>query len=252
MGYVSPAGVVVTSTYWEHRNRNPPSAEPGTDYATAYGSRFRMAGDGVVSVVDPSNGGGEGRRLSVDLDDGRRVSYIHLATLSAYVGQRVYRGEDAPATTGASGNGSDWWYGPHVHVTLHERPGLPYWDSIDFEAYIDPPEPPDDEEEDDMANGGYYARGDISPSVYWIDQATGFRRPVGSGELTSAQAFNQATGGKYGAGYVAMMAQAEFDAIPVADPASAGSLTTPAYAIGVILGLIGLVEVVRFVLDFLV
>jgi len=74
--------------------------------------------------------------------------------------------------------------------------------------------PPDDESEDDMPNG-YYAKGDRAADVYWIDQATGKRRPVPKGELTAAQSYNNATGGKTGAGYVATMSQADFDAIPV-------------------------------------
>lgn len=70
-------------------------------------------------------------------------------------------------------------------------------------------------QEEDMPNG-YYAKGDKSAEVYWIDQTTGKRRKVPKGELTAAQAFNVATGGKFGAGYTAVMPQAEFDAIPKA------------------------------------
>lgn len=72
---------------------------------------------------------------------------------------------------------------------------------------------PIDQEEIDMPNG-YYAKGDKSSSVFWIDQDTGKRRGVTQGELTAAQSFNQATGGKTGAGYVAVIPQAMLDAIP--------------------------------------
>lgn len=71
----------------------------------------------------------------------------------------------------------------------------------------------DTTQEEDMPNG-YYAKGAKSTAVYWIDQATGKRREVTLGELKAAQAFNVATGGKFGTGYVAVMPQAEFDAIP--------------------------------------
>lgn len=74
---------------------------------------------------------------------------------------------------------------------------------------------PDTITEEDMPNG-YYAKGDKAPDVYWIDQTTGKRRKVTLGELTAAQKFNQATGGKFGSGYVATMPQKDFDAIPVA------------------------------------
>jgi murein DD-endopeptidase len=255
MGYLTPSDDWIRASWQDHRNRNPPSGEPGTDIATAYGTDLRMPADGVVSVVDPSPSGAEGRRVSIDLDDGRRVSFIHLRNTVAWVGMRVSRGQFGVAWSGASGHGSDWGYAEHVHVSLWARPGLPYWDTLDFMAYVETgepdPEPEPDDQEDDMPIG-YYAKGDLSPSVYFIDQTTGYRRAVGEGELTSAQSFNYVTGGKYGAGYVATMSQATFDAIPVADPAtSSATLTGPAWAIGALLGLIGLVEVVRLVIDLL-
>ena len=135
--YLAPTTAPVSDDYWGHRNRNPPSPEPGTDYACAYGTDLAMAEAGTVSVVDHSPGGGEGRRLSVDLDDGRRVSYIHLSPgIKAWVGMRVSRGQQGVAFSGASGQGDDWYYGPHVHVSLWEVPGQPYSQSIDFEAYV--------------------------------------------------------------------------------------------------------------------
>lgn len=73
----------------------------------------------------------------------------------------------------------------------------------------------DTTQEEDMPNG-YYAKGDKAKDVFWIDQATGKRRPVTKGELTAAQMFNAATAGKTGAGYVAVMPQADLDAIPYA------------------------------------
>jgi murein DD-endopeptidase MepM/ murein hydrolase activator NlpD len=140
-GYQVPNDAPISSSWSDHRNRNPPSNEPGTDYACGYGSDIAMAEAGYVSVIDTNNGGGEGRRLSVDLDDGRRVSYIHLSSINAYIGQRVERGQVGLCRSGASGYGNDWYYGPHVHVSLWERPGMSYKDTIDFAAHVGPPDP---------------------------------------------------------------------------------------------------------------
>lgn len=138
MGYRTPTDAPVSDSWWGHKSRNPPSAEPGTDYACSYGTDIRVADGGVVSVIDRGNGGGEGRRLSIDLYDGRRVSYLHLSGIAdnAYIGQPVVRGQTAIMWSGASGNGSDWYYGPHVHVSLWERPGMAYAATIDFENYL--------------------------------------------------------------------------------------------------------------------
>jgi hypothetical protein len=148
------------------------------------------------------------------------VSFIHLRNTVAWVGMRVSRGQFGVAWSGASGHGSDWGYAEHVHVSLWARPGLPYWDTLDFMLYVDTGDPDPGPEPDDQE--------DAMPIGYYV------------------------TGGKYGAGYVATMSQATFDAIPVADPAtSSATLTGPAWAIAALLGLIGLVEVVRLVIDLL-
>lgn len=74
----------------------------------------------------------------------------------------------------------------------------------------------DTTQEEDIMPNGYYAKGDVAKDVFWIDQTTGKRRPVTKGELNAAQSFNLATGGKTGSGYVAVMPQADLDAIPYA------------------------------------
>lgn len=141
--YVAPANVPVSCNWKCHKNRpNGGSPEPGTDYATAYGTDLAMAGDGTVAIVDNSASGGEGRRLSINLADGRRVDYIHLSRIRVKVGERVKRGQKGVCNSGASGYGNDWYYGAHVHVSLWERPGMPYRDTIDFEKYVGTPAPP--------------------------------------------------------------------------------------------------------------
>lgn len=179
--YLVPASVAVSSSWQDHRDRTPPSAEPGTDYATAYGTDLAAAASGFVSVIDTSPGGGEGRRLSIDLDDGRRVSYIHLSRVAASIGQRITRGQRGFIWSGASGYGSDWYYGPHVHVSLWERPGMAYADTIDFQRYVGepdvpPPPPPDPEEseDDEMMKGASYKRTDGVTVFLLFNESSGW------------------------------------------------------------------------------
>lgn len=176
-----PADVWVSADWQNHKNRTPPSAEPGTDYATVYGTAIAVAESGVVSVVDTNPGGGEGRRVSFDLDNGQRVSYIHLSAITCAVGQRYARGAIGWGLSGASGYGSDYYYGPHVHVSLWERPGMAYSQTIDFQKYTGnppspkPPEKDDESEEDEMMKGAYYTRASDKVTVYLLfNEASGW------------------------------------------------------------------------------
>ena len=181
-GYLPPADIWVSCDWTCHRSRNPPSSEPGTDYATAYGTAIAAAGDGYIVDMKTSNGSATGRYLAIALDDGRTVRYLHLAEVWAGWGQRVHRGQHI-AAAGASGYGSDWYYGAHVHVTLW--PG-PAWaaPTLDFEDYVGPisepepePEPePIPEEVDDMAkNSGFFYVNSAGTTVYGMcNLASGF------------------------------------------------------------------------------
>ena len=120
-----------------HKNRNPPSTEPGTDYASAYGSPLYAPDNGRVVDLKTSNSGGTGRYLCIDLDDGRRTRSLHLSVISASVGQRVSRGQ-LIGKTGASGHGSDWGYGAHVHQTLWSTHAYSFGANatLDFAKYV--------------------------------------------------------------------------------------------------------------------
>lgn len=135
MTYLVPTSAPVSDTFAGHVKRR--SKEPGTDYACAYGTPLVAPADGVISVVDNNPGGAEGRRLSIDLADGRRVSFIHLSRIYGKVGDRVYGGHFV-CESGASGFGDDWYYDPHVHVSLWDRPGMAYADTTDFEPFTKP------------------------------------------------------------------------------------------------------------------
>ena len=189
VGYQTPADVPISDTWQGHKNRNPPSPEPGTDYATAYGTDIRMAESGTVSVVDTSPSGGEGRRLSIDLDDGRRVSYLHLSEIRTSVGKRVSRGQKGCAISGASGNGQNWYYGPHCHVSLWDHPGMPYASTIDFAKYVGappvPPAPPESEDDMPKNSGFYYTRSSDKKTVWLVcNPASGFQLEWSDSSMT--------------------------------------------------------------------
>lgn len=135
MGYLRPVDAPISCTWQCHKDRPTPSSMPGTDYACAYGTPVLSGDNGTVTFVNHKNTGASGRGVDVRFDDGRTAAYIHLsADIRVKVGQRVSRGQ-AVALSGASGYGKDWYYGPHVHVTLWS--GVP-WQSanIDFENYV--------------------------------------------------------------------------------------------------------------------
>lgn len=138
MGYQVPTIAPISSSWQDHKNRRPnPSTEPGTDYACAYGSTISAAGAGRVVDVDHNPDGAAGRRVTIDLDDGRRVSYIHLSQILVSVGQRVSRGQ-ALAKSGASAWGSEWGVGAHTHTTLWGSQAYVFRTdaTLDFERYI--------------------------------------------------------------------------------------------------------------------
>jgi murein DD-endopeptidase MepM/ murein hydrolase activator NlpD len=137
--YVTPADVSISSSWQDHKNRNPPSKEPGTDFNTPYGTDIRMAESGVIVIVDNDNSGAEGRRLELIMDNGEVIDYLHCSKIMGVWNQRVTRGQTGIALSGASGNGSDHYYGPHVHVTRRTTPGLPYASSVDFMEAVGSP-----------------------------------------------------------------------------------------------------------------
>jgi hypothetical protein len=143
MGYNLPTNTAFVSCSQPcHIDRNPPSSEPGTDYGSAYGSPLYAPGNGVVADLKSSNSNATGRYLTIDMDDGRRTRSLHLAEIWVGVGNRVSAGQQV-GLTGASGYGSDWGYGAHVHQTLWDGWYYNFCSSctLNFENYVGSPEP---------------------------------------------------------------------------------------------------------------
>lgn len=162
--YVLPVGDVRKSTYVAHTVRYDPSDEPGVDYYCPIGTPIRVAETGTVVDIGRSIIPATGWFVTVDLDNGSRVRYLHLSQINVGMWQRVTRGEII-ARSGATGYGKTDWSddpatgGAHVHVTLwpfHEyRFGAKTSGTLDFHAYADTdsgvPADYDEMEFDDMS-----------------------------------------------------------------------------------------------------
>lgn len=138
-GYRRPTDTTFISDSWQgHRDRKPtPSTEPGVDYGCAYGTTLYAPEDGRVVDVKGSNSGLTGRYITIDLNDGQRVRFLHLSVIGVSIGQGVTRGQ-VIGKTGASANGNDWGVGAHVHTTLwaHQAYTFGRDATINFEAYV--------------------------------------------------------------------------------------------------------------------
>lgn len=93
------------------------SVNPGLDITCGYGSRVNAAAAGRITGMSRSNSGSGGRYIQITHDDGWITQYLHLSEIEVSLGQRVEQGQEI-ARSGASGFGSDWGYGPHLHWSL--------------------------------------------------------------------------------------------------------------------------------------
>jgi len=167
-GYARPTTTTRISSSWqEHRDRRPASREPGTDYPCAYGALVVAAEDGVIAEVKTTTSTATGRFVTIDLDDGHRVRYLHLSKSLVKKGARVKRGQ-AIARSGASGFSMDRGYGPHVHVTLWARHAYSFGSSatLDFERYVGPD------------NDGSHASQDTKNRQAWLNKSRGEKLAV--------------------------------------------------------------------------
>ena len=265
-GYLRPVGdVYVPSSWQDHRDRNPPSQEPGTDYAVDVGTPVLAAGAGRISDRKTSNSYATGRYLTIALDDGRTVRYLHLNSVARNIGDRVSRG-DVVGYSGASGNGSDYYYGPHVHTTLW--PG-PEWaaPTIDFEQYAgeEPTEPEPPEEDEDMSKmrGATYPRAADGATVRLLfNEDSGWYHEflADSGSYVNPIAEHWETNSwptiteAHAKVLKTSLDKVQREDVPTIPPKSSESTTVsgPAWVVGGFLGLIGLVELLRFIFDFIV
>ncbi len=195
-GYARPVQPVDgrMSSWRAHTNRGVPSTEPGTDYYCPIGTPVRAAASGRVVDVGDSINPATGRYVTIDLDDGRRVRYLHLLRRHVSIGDRVQWGGHI-ADSGASGYGeADWSWnvaetgGAHVHMTLwaHHEYKFGRYATLDPEQYMSSSqggkstpatETPDEgeEEDEDMAMKGAHYKNKAGTTVYMLfNEISGF------------------------------------------------------------------------------
>lgn len=191
-GYARPVEPVngSISSWRSHTNRNPPSSEPGVDYYTPTGTPVKAAASGRVVDTGDSVYPATGRYVTIDLDDGRRVRYLHLLSRSVGVGDRVQWGQ-VIGLSGASGYGSDFFGEPyrndafwrntggdHVHMTLFRNHSYSFgrYATLDPEEYIKNQggngSSANQSEEDELPDS-MFATVDGVPSWCWINWAKG-------------------------------------------------------------------------------
>lgn len=192
--YLRPCGDVRISSSWQgHKNRNPPSGEPGTDYAVITGTQIRAAANGVIVDRKDSTTTATGRYLALRADDGNYIRYLHLQSSTVPLGARVARGQ-VIAYSGASGFGSDTGYGPHVHVSLWIG-GTPlqlgFTNSVDFENYVevDPYQPPPEDPVplhkstkytwNTAVPDGVWAKIPVAPDSSWLAESSATVKETG-------------------------------------------------------------------------
>ncbi|WP_345761815.1 M23 family metallopeptidase [Diaminobutyricibacter sp. McL0608] len=104
---------------WQgHRDRHPPSVNPGVDFGCAYGSIVVAAKAGTVNTADPSSSGSGGRVVYIDHDDGSQTQYLHLSRVDVVAGQKVATRQQI-ALSGGSADDDDHGVPPHCHVSLY-------------------------------------------------------------------------------------------------------------------------------------
>jgi len=153
VSYTRPVDPTGISSFYAHTRRNPPSQEAGVDYYCSIGTPIIAAGDGRVVAAAGDIYAATGRYLTIDLDDGRRVRYLHLSRWAKSAGDRVRQGA-VVGYSGASGYGSEFFGassmdtfpwgdtgGPHVHTSLFRSWAYEFGSNptrtLDFEAYVD-------------------------------------------------------------------------------------------------------------------
>lgn len=136
MAYVYPTAVhSVSDSFADHVARG--SVNPGTDYMSAYGDLVVAVAAGTVTDASNDNGGGGGRTIHIDHDDGSGSDYLHLSDVVVSAGQWVGQGYTL-GYSGASGNGDDWYYGAHLHLSFRPNHSHGYGNNgnQDFDAIM--------------------------------------------------------------------------------------------------------------------
>lgn len=136
MSWIRPVEGRVTSSYQAHKDRNPSSRNPGTDYGVATGTPVKAIADGTITDIVETFRGAGGRMVFIALPGGHNADYLHLSRIDVKPGQVVKQG-DVLGLSGGSGLGSETGYAPHLHLSIR-RGGNPTMGvgNIDFETLV--------------------------------------------------------------------------------------------------------------------
>ena len=103
----------VSASFQNHKDRTPPSVNPGTDIAVPVGTGVYAAHDGVITVADHIDDSSGGKWIEVTGAKGIKTQYLHLSKVAVKKGQRVAKG----SLIGKSGN-TGASTGPHLHFVI--------------------------------------------------------------------------------------------------------------------------------------
>ena len=116
--WIRPVEGKITDSFDGHRGRtNPPSRNPGTDYAVPMDTPVKAIADGVVSGTVQTISGAGGRMIFLSFPSGHNADYLHLSKILVQKGQSVKQGE-VIGYSGGSGFGSNTAYGAHLHLSF--------------------------------------------------------------------------------------------------------------------------------------
>ncbi|MDF2994103.1 MAG: family peptidase [Microbacterium sp.] len=111
--YLRPVENRISSDYRDHRNRRPPSSNPGTDFACPKRTRVIAPMDSTVVRVSQVADQPQGRHIWLRGHDGAELQMMHFDAPQVFAGQRLSAGQQI----GLSGN-TGHSTGPHLHVSL--------------------------------------------------------------------------------------------------------------------------------------
>lgn len=122
--FIAPVNAPITDNFQAHKARK--SVNPGTDYAVPVGTPVvAVGGGGVVTKVVNDIAGAGGRMVNIKFNSYEwNVDYLHLSRIDVAVGQTVEQGQ-VIGLSGASGKGSEFGYGPHLHFSFRQG-GSPF------------------------------------------------------------------------------------------------------------------------------
>jgi murein DD-endopeptidase MepM/ murein hydrolase activator NlpD len=136
MSWIRSVDGKISSSYQSHKDRNPTSRNPGTDYAVATGTPVKAIADGTITGIVETIRGAGGRMIFQSFPGGFNADYLHLSRIDVAVGQEVKQGQ-VIGLSGGSGLGSEAGYGAHLHLSFRKG-GTPSMGvgNLDFETFV--------------------------------------------------------------------------------------------------------------------